>query len=136
MKNINSTLFTEAHKMTKMEISMSQRNVAITIKPTETYRYKFGQWLVFLKTAMTNQLGITSINQSVAYVPILDHDKASYSLSLPLVLNKTVYSSIGTYSEHYHLNKYVTSYIKNNTFLLCLLAIQLLFITLIFTAKF
>ena len=124
-QSINSTLFTEAHKMTKL-----------TIKPTETYRYKFGQWLVFLKTAMTNHLGITNVNQSVAYVPILDHDKAGYSLSLPATVSKTVYSSIGTYSEHYYLNKYVTSYIKNNAFLLCLLAVQLLFIILIFTAKF
>ena len=123
--SINSILFKKAHKMTKL-----------TIKPDETYRYKFGQWLIFLKTAMTNQLGITNINQSVAYVPILEHDKASYNLSLPATINKTVYSSIGAYSEHYYLNKYVTSYIKNNTFLLCLLAIQLLFIALIFTATF
>lgn len=121
----NSILFKKAHKMTKL-----------TIKPNETYRYKFGQWLIFLKTTMTNKLGITNINQLVAYIPILDHDKASYNLTLPLTLNKTVYSSIGTYSEHYYLNKYVTSYIKNNTFLLCLIAIQLLFIVLIFTAKF
>ena len=108
----------------------------LTINPNEKYRYKFGQWLIFLKTATTNKLGITSINQSVAYIPILDHDKASYNLSLPLTLNKSVQSEYGVYSEHYYLNRYVTSYIKNNTFLLCLLAIQLLFITLIFTAKF
>lgn len=101
MKNINSTLFTEAHKMTKL-----------TIKPTETYRYKFGQWLVFLKTTMTNQLGITNINQSVCYVPVLSHDGISYN------------------------SRIKTSYIKDNTFLLCLLAMQLLFIVLIFTAKF
>ena len=62
----NSKLFTEAHKMTKL-----------TIKPTETYRYKFGQWLIFLKTGITNKLGITHINQSVCYVPILKHDKAA-----------------------------------------------------------
>ena len=97
----NSTLFTEAHKMTKL-----------TIKPTETYRYKFGQWLIFLKTAMTNQLGITNINQSVCYVPVLSHDGISYNSPIK------------------------TGYIKNNAFLLCLLAIQLLFIVLIFTAKF
>lgn len=97
----NSILFKQAHKMTKL-----------TIKPTETYRYKFGQWLIFLKTAMTNQLGITSINQSVCYVPVLSHDGISYN------------------------NPIKTGYIKNNTFLLCLLAMQLLFIVLIFTAKF
>ena len=97
----NSTLFTEAHKMTKL-----------TIKPDETYRYKFGQWLIFLKTAMTNHLGITNINQSVCYVPVLSHDGISYN------------------------NPIKTRYIKENTFLLCLLTIQLLFITLIFTAKF
>ena len=94
-------LFKKAHKMTKL-----------TIKPTEKYRYKFGQWLIFLKTAMTNQLGITNVNQSVCYVPVLSHDGLSYNSSIK------------------------TNYIKNNTFLLCLLAIQLLFITLIFTAKF
>lgn len=97
----NSILFKKAHKMTKL-----------TIKPTETYRYKFGQWLIFLKTAMTNQLGITSINQSVCYVPVLSHDGISYNSPIKI------------------------SYIKNNTFLLCLLVVQLIFIVLIFTAKF
>lgn len=125
MKNINSTLFTEAHKMTKL-----------TIKPDETYRYKFGQWLIFLKTAMSNRLGITNINQSVAYMPILEHDKASYSLSLPATINKTVYSEYGLYSDNFYIAKMIGNYAKNNTFLLCLLAMQLLFIVLIFTAKF
>ncbi len=97
----NSILFKQAHKMTKL-----------TIKPAETYRYKFGQWLIFLKTAMTNKLGITNINQSVCYVPVLDHDGISYDSPIK------------------------TSYIKNNAFLLCLLAMQLIFIVLIFTAKF
>ena len=121
----NSMLFKQAHKMTKL-----------TIKPTETYRYKFGQWLVFLKTAMTNHLGITNINQSVACIPILEHDKASYSLTLPLTLNKTVQGEYGVYSDHYYVAKMIGNYAKNNTFLLCLLAMQLLFIVLIFTAKF
>lgn len=129
----NSTLFTEAHKMTKL-----------TIKPTEKYRYKFGQWLVFLKTAATNQLGITNINQSVAYVPILDHNKigynslvkTSYSFKPPMTICKTYHGTIGNSVQSWHINKYVTSYIKDNTFLLCLLAIQLIFILLIFTAKF
>lgn len=121
----NSILFKKAHKMTKL-----------TIKPTETYRYKFGQWLVFLKTAMTNKLGITNINQSVAYIPILAHDKASYSLTLPLTLNKTVYSEYGVYSDHFYIAKMIGNYAKDNTFLLCLLVIQLIFIALIFTAKF
>ena len=125
MKNINSTLFTEAHKMTKL-----------TIKPNETYRYKFGQWLVFLKTAATNKLGITNINQSVACIPILAHDRTSYNLSLPLTLNKTVYSEYGVYSNHFYIAKMIGNYAKNNTFLLCLLAMQLIFIALIFTAKF
>ena len=103
----NSTLFKQAHKMTKL-----------TIQPNETYRYKFGQWLIFLKTGVTcatcvtNILRLTNINQSVCYVPILEHDGISYNSSIK------------------------TSYIKDNTFLLCLLAMQLLFITLIFTAKF
>lgn len=133
----NSNLFTEAHKMTKL-----------TIKPTEKYRYKFGQWLVFLKTAMTNKLGITSINQSVAYVPILAHDgschdrigynslvKTSYSFKPPMTICKTYHGTIGNSVQSWHINKYVTNYIKNNAFLLCLLAMQLIFIILIFTAK-
>ena len=97
----NSTLFTNAHKMTKL-----------TIKPDETYRYKFGQWLIFLKTGITNHLGITNINQSVCYVPILDHDRISYNSLVK------------------------TSYIKDNTFLLCLLVIQLIFIVLILNHNF
>lgn len=125
MKNIKSTLFTEAHKMTKL-----------TIKPDETYRYKFGQWLIFLKTGITNYLGITNINQSVACIPILDHDKASYNLSLPMTLNKTIQSEYGLYSDHFYIAKMIGNYAKNNSFLLCLLAIQLLFIVLIFTTKF
>lgn len=61
----NSTLFKQAHKMTKL-----------TIQPNDTYRYKFGQWLVFLKTGITNFIKPKSkrINQSVAYVPLLEHD--------------------------------------------------------------
>ena len=92
----NSTLFTEAHKMTKL-----------TIKPDETYRYKFGQWLIFLKTGISNKLGITSINQSVCYVPILKHDKIAkadkfaYNLSLPFTLTRRK----GGYSEYYYLGK-------------------------------
>ena len=89
----NSKLFTEAHKMTKL-----------TIKPDETYRYKFGQWLIFLKTGITNKLGITNINQSVCYVPILKHDKIdrfAYSLALPFTLTRRK----GGYSEYYYLGK-------------------------------
>ena len=121
----NSTLFTEAHKMTKL-----------TIKLEESYRYKFGQWLVFLKIAMTNKLGITNINQSVAYIPILEHDRASYNLTLPLTLNKTVYSEYGVYSDHFYIAKMIGNYAKNNTFLLCLLAVQLIFIVLILNHNF
>lgn len=63
----NSTLFKQAHKLTRL-----------TIQPSETYRYKFGQWLIYLKTGITNVLGITNINQSVCYVPMLEHDRISF----------------------------------------------------------
>ena len=89
----NSMLFKQAHKMTKL-----------TIKPDETYSYKFGQWLIFLKTGITNKLGITNINQSVCYVPILKHDKSDkfmYSLSLPFTLTRRK----GCYSKSYYLGK-------------------------------
>lgn len=97
----NSKLFTDAHKMTKL-----------TIQPSETYRYKFGQWLIFLKTGVTNVLRLTNINQSVCYVPILPHDKAdkiSYKLSLPLTLTKTAKRSNGNtkYMQYWHLDKYI-----------------------------
>ena len=94
----NSTLFKQAHKMTKL-----------TIQPNETYRYKFGQWLIFLKTGITNILRLTNINQSVCYVPILKHDrvdKFSYKLSLPLTLTR--YKQNG-YSESYYLGKMLLS---------------------------
>ena len=91
----NSKLFTDAHKMTKL-----------TIQPNETYRYKFGQWLIFLKTGITNVIKPQDkkVNQSVCYVPILQHDridKFSYKLSLPLTLTR----SKGSYSESYYIGK-------------------------------
>lgn len=75
----NSTLFKQAHKMTKL-----------TIQPNEIYRYKFGQWLIFLKTGITNVLRLTNINQSVCYVPILKHDKADKIVfTTPFKVSKT-----------------------------------------------
>ena len=97
----NSILFKNAHKMTKL-----------TIKPNETYRYKFGQWLIFLKTGISNHLGITNINQSVCYVPVLSHDGIDCNTPLK------------------------TNFVKDNAFLLCLLVMQLIFILLIFIDKF
>lgn len=96
----NSKLFTDAHKMTKMEVSMSQRNVALTIQPNETYRYKFGQWLVFLKTGITNVLRLTNINQSVCYVPILNHDRESKIVfTTPFKVSKVTTSQHGRYVQ-------------------------------------
>ena len=131
--SIKSMLFKNAHKMTKL-----------TIKPDETYRYKFGQWLIFLKTGITNKIGITSINQSVAFIPVLEHDrigynslvKTSYSFKPPMTICKTYHGTIGNSIQSWHINKYITNYIKDNTFLLCLLVMQLIFILLIFNAKF
>lgn len=110
----NSILFKQAHKMTK-----------ITIKPNETYRYKFGQWLIFLKTGVTNVLGITNINQSVCYVPILEYDKAyhdrigynrlirtSYSLKPPMTINKTYHGTIGNSVQSWYINKYLFNLMK------------------------
>lgn len=97
---------------------------------------KISQWLLFLKTAITNRLGITNINQSVAYIAVLDHEETVYSISLPATINKTVYSEYGVYSDHYYIAKTTGNYLKNNAFLLCLLAMKLIFIVLIFTAKF
>lgn len=129
----NSNLFKQAHTMTKL-----------TKLHNETYRYKFGQWLIFLKTAMTNQLGITNINQTVCYVPILEHDKigynalvrTSYSFKLPMTICKTNYSTIGNSVQSWHIDKYISNYLKNNTFLLCLLVMQIIFTTIMLTTNF
>ena len=91
----NSQLFKQAHKMTKL-----------TIQPNETYRYKFGQWLIFLKTGISNAIKPQDkkVNQSVCYVPVLQHDredKFSYKLSLPLTLTRNK----GSYSESYYIGK-------------------------------
>ena len=85
----NSTLFKQAHKMTKL-----------TIQPNETYRYKFGQWLIFLKTGITNVLRLTNINQSVCYVPILPHDKESKIVfDTPFKVSKVITSQYGKYTK-------------------------------------
>ena len=83
----NSQLFKQAHKMTKL-----------TIQPNETYRYKFGQWLIFLKTGITNMIKPIDkkVNQSVCYVPILNHDKDdkfSYSESFIFNILKFIFTS-------------------------------------------
>lgn len=100
----NSDLFKQAHKMTKL-----------TTQPNETYRYKFGQWLIFLKTGITNVLGFTKINQSVCYVPLLKHDREyHYKLSLPLTLTKTTKRANGNtkYIQYWHLDKYLFDMLK------------------------
>lgn len=104
----NSQLFKQAHKMTKL-----------TIQPNETYRYKFGQWLIFLKTGVTNTIKPQDkkVNQSVCYVPILQHDseyhntivKTSYSLKLPLTLVKTNQGTICNSYQHWHVGKMLSN---------------------------
>lgn len=98
-KMSNSQLFKQSHKMTKL-----------TIQPSETYRYKFGQWFIFLKTGVTNVLKITNINQSVCYVPMLKHDKEYYySVEKPFTIKR---SNKSGYSESYYINKYLFSALK------------------------
>ena len=101
----NSKLFTDAHKMTKL-----------TIQPSETYRYKFGQWLIFLKTGVTNVLRVTNINQSVCYVPILEHDRqTTKTFSLHKVLLSFVLS-------------FVLSLLNSRLFILLIIIIQFILI--------
>lgn len=93
-----SKLFTDAHKMTKL-----------TIQPNETYRYKFGQWLIFLKTGVTNVLRLTNINQSVCYVPILEHDKADKIVfTTPFKVSKT--RQYGRYIQTYNIDTMMISF--------------------------
>lgn len=96
----NSTLFKQAHKMTKL-----------TIQPNETYRYKFGQWLIFLKTGITNVLSLTNINQSVCYVPILEHDKADKIVfETPFKVSKVTTSQYGKYIQGLNIDTMMISF--------------------------
>lgn len=113
----NSTLFKQAHKMTKL-----------TIQPNEVYRYKFGQWLIFLKTGISNVLRVTNINQSVCYVPILEHDKADKIVfTTPFKVSKT--RQRGKYIQTLNINTMIIS------FMLYLLDSKL-FISLIIIMQF
>lgn len=102
----NSKLFTDAHKMTKL-----------TIQPNETYRYKFGQWLVFLKTGVTyvtyvtNVLRLTNINQSVYYVPILEYDKTDKIVfETPFKVSKVTTSQHGKYVQTLNIDTMIISF--------------------------
>lgn len=115
----NSKLFTDAHKMTKL-----------TIQPNETYRYKFGQWLIFLKTGITNVLSLTNINQSVCYVPILPHDKADKIVfTTPFKVSKVTTSQHGKYIQTLNIDTMIIS------FMLALLDSKL-FISLVIIMQF
>lgn len=98
----NSTLFHQAHRMVRLT---HQRNL--------TYRKQFGQWLIFLKTGITNVLGITKINQSVCYVPILKHDRTSkivYEYPLTFAKQTKTYHSSGVYKQSIHLDKVIINF--------------------------
>lgn len=94
----NSNLFKQAHRMTKL-----------TIQPNETYRFKFGQWLVFLKTGITNMIKPSHkrINQSVSYVPVLKHDGYKHKIELPMTITRYK-DSVGRYTESYHVGLLLT----------------------------
>ena len=118
-KASNSSLFKQAHKMTKL-----------TIQPNETYRYKFGQWLIFLKNGITNTLGFTSINQSVCYVPILEHDKADKIVfETPFKVSKVTTNKHGKYIQTLNIDTMIIS------FMLALLDSKL-FISIIIIIQF
>lgn len=116
---LNSKLFIDAHKMTKL-----------TIQPNETYRYKFGQWLIFLKTGITNVLRVTNINQSVCYIPILEHDKDSKIVfTTPFKVSKVTTSQHGRYIQTLNIDTMIIS------FMLSLLDSKL-FISLVIIMQF
>lgn len=96
----NSTLFLQAHKMTRL-----------TIQKGYTYRETFGKWLSFLTTGVTNYIRPSSVNKDCAMIPVLQHDKEdkfSYKLSLPLTLTR--YKQNG-YSEWYRLDRILIPYV-------------------------
>lgn len=118
-KDSNSSLFKQAHKMTKL-----------TIRPNETYHYKFGQWLIFLKTGVTNVLRVTNINQSVCYVPILPHDKADKIVfTTPFKVSKVTNNQHGKYTKTLNIDTMIIS------FMLALLDSKL-FISLVIIMQF
>lgn len=115
----NSNLFKQAHKMTKM-----------TIQPNETYRYKFGQWLIFLKTGITNVLRVTNINQDVCYVPVLPHDRESKIVfETPFKVSKVITNKHGKYVQTLNIDTMIIS------FMLALLDSKL-FISLVIIMQF
>ena len=115
----NSTLFKQAHKMTKL-----------TIQPNETYRYKFGQWLIFLKTGITNTLGFTNINQSICYVPVLKHDKADKIVfETPFKVSEVTTNQHGKYIQTLNIDTMIIS------FMLALLDSKL-FVSLVIIMQF
>lgn len=115
----NSKLFIDAHKMTKL-----------TIQPNDVYRYKFGQWLIFLKTGVTNVLRLTNINQSVCYVPILEHDIADKIVfDTPFKVSKVTTNQHGRYIQTLNIDTMIIS------FMLALLDSKL-FISLVIIMQF
>lgn len=115
----NSKLFTDAHKMTKL-----------TIQPNDVYRYKFGQWLIFLKTGITNVLRLTNINQSVCYVPILEHDISDkIEFTTPFKVSKVTTNKHGRYTQTLNIDTMIIS------FMLALLDSKM-FITLVIIMQF
>ena len=60
----NSKLFIQAHKMTKL-----------TIQPKDVYRTKFGQWLVWLKTGISNYIKPARKQVNIDCAMIGDHNK-------------------------------------------------------------
>lgn len=84
----NSTLFKQAHRMTKL-----------TIQHNETYRFKFGQWLIFIKAGITNFIkpAHKRVNQSVCYVPLLEHDKyQKITFTTPFKVSRITSSKSGS----------------------------------------
>ena len=85
----NSTLFKQAHRMTRL-----------TIQKGYTYRSTFGKWLSFLTTGITNYIRPNSVNKDCAMIPVLQHDKADKIVfTTPFKVSKVTTNQHGKYIQ-------------------------------------
>ena len=89
----NSKLFIQAHKMTKL-----------TIQPKDVYRTKFGQWLIWLKTGISNYIKPASKQVNINCAMVGEYNKCGsgkltktynlYNILINLLTNKTLLFTI------------------------------------------
>lgn len=100
-KASNSTLFNQAHRMTRL-----------TIQKGYTYRETFGKWLSFLTTGITKYIRPSKVNKACAMIPILEHDKNSKIVfETPFKVSKITTSQHGRYTQTLNIDNMIISFV-------------------------